>query len=105
MTDVYLQMVRICSIVLVVIRVAGVATLVDNRIKTIFFIGRILDGPQGAVGIMHTVRSLHDVTVPVLVRGFVVASVWILYAVLVRVLWMSLRTRHRLLPNKTLNTD
>lgn len=63
---------------------------VDDRVKTVLLVGRVLNGPQGAVGVVHAVRSLDHVAVPVLVRGLVVAGVRILYAVLVRVLGMGL---------------
>lgn len=83
-----------CSIVFVVIRVVGMTGLVNDSIKTVFLVGCVFDGSQGTIGIMHAVRSLHDVTVPILVCGFVIASMWILYAILIRVFRVSLRTPH-----------
>lgn len=73
------------------VRMAGMAGLVHDCVEPVFLVGGVLDRPQGAVGVVHAVRSLHHVAVPVLVRGFVVAGVRILYAVLVRVLGMGLR--------------
>lgn len=76
----------------VVIRMIGMAGFVDDCVETVVLVSHVLDGPQGAVGIVHAVRPFHHVTVPVLVRGLVVAGVRVLDAVLVRVLGMSLRT-------------
>lgn len=64
--------------------------LVHDRVETVLLVGRVLDGSQGAVGVVHAVRSLHHVAVPVLLRGLVVTGVWVLNAVLVRVLGMGL---------------
>lgn len=69
------------------------AALVDDRVKTVLLVGGVLDGPQRAVGVVHAVRSLDHVAVPVLVSGLVVAGVRVLDAVLVRVLGVSLRKR------------
>lgn len=78
------------SIVFVVVRVIGMAGLMYYGIKTVFLVGRVLDGPQGTIRIVYTVRSLYHVTIPGFVRGLVVTSVWILYTVLVRILRMGL---------------
>jgi len=69
----------------------GVTALVDDRVKTVFLVCHVLDGPQCAVGIMHAVRPLHHVAISVLVRGLVVAGVGVLHSILIRVFWMSLR--------------
>jgi len=75
--------------------------LVDDRVKTVLLVGRVLHGPQGAVGVVHAVRSLHHVAVPMLLRGLVVAGVRVLNAVLVRVLGMGLSdTRAQKIPFK-----
>lgn len=70
----------------------GMTALVDDGVKTIFFIGRILDSPQRTVRIVYGVRSFHHVSVPGFVRGLIVTGVWVLYAVLERVLGMGLLT-------------
>lgn len=95
----YICFVHLCDvgviylIVFVVVRMVGMAALVDDRVKTVLLVGGVLDGSQRAVGVVHAVRSLYHVAVPVLVRGLVVAGVRVLDAVLVRVLGVSLRKR------------
>lgn len=77
-------------------RMVGMAGFVDDRVKTVFLVGHVLDGPQRAVWVVHAVRSLHHVTIPVFVRGLVVAGVRVLYTVFVRVLGMGLETQQTL---------
>uniref|UniRef100_A0A2S2PSJ6 Uncharacterized protein n=1 Tax=Schizaphis graminum TaxID=13262 RepID=A0A2S2PSJ6_SCHGA len=79
-----------CLIVFVVVWMVGVTGLVNDCVKTVFLVGYVFDGPQRTIGVVHAVRSLHHVTVSVLVRGLVVAGVRILHAVFVRVFWMSI---------------
>lgn len=81
------------SIVFVVVRVIGMAGLMDYGVETVFLVGRIFNGPQCAIGVMYAIRSFYHVTVPVFMRSFVVTGVRILYTVLVRVLRMGL-TEH-----------
>lgn len=80
-----------CLIMFIVVWMVRVTGLVNDRVKTIFLVGNVFDGPQRTIGVVHTVRSLHHVAVSILVRGLVIAGVRVLYTVLVRVLWMSLR--------------
>lgn len=72
------------------VRVVGVTRLVDDRVETVLLVSHVLDGPQGAVRVVNAVRSLNHVAVSVLVSGLVIAGVRVLYAVLVRILGMSL---------------
>lgn len=77
------------------VRVVGMAGLVDDGVETVFLVGGVLDGSQGAVGVVHAVRSLDHVAVPVLVSGLVVARVRVLHAVLVRVLGVGLQKKKK----------
>lgn len=55
---------------------------VDDGVETVKIVRSVGDGPNGTIRLSQTVRSLDDTVFAVFFRGFVVAGVRIVYAVL-----------------------
>lgn len=80
----------------VVLGVDSVPTFVDNGVESVILVGRVFDGSHRAVGVVHRVRALQNVSVAVFVLAFHVPGVRVLDSVVERVFRVSLRTQTKI---------
>ena len=70
--------------------VSRVAGLYDLSVEAVMFIGSVLDGTGGAVGLHQAVLTLNHISISLFGLFFDVTCVLIIHSVLELVLWMCL---------------
>lgn len=81
--------------VVIGLRVVSLAGAVHHSVEAVVLIGRVLDGTNGAIGVVDGVLSLDHVTVAYLPLRLVVPGVWVVYGVIVLVLGVGLQHARR----------